>query len=71
MTPLCRTHPYPITENRSKRSPLKTRKAAKQALTDHKKGKSIGFTRRSSLKSMGILPRSNGCYELGPKYRTL
>ncbi len=33
-----------------------------------KKGKSIGFTGRSSLKAKGILPRSNGRYILGPKY---
>ena len=51
-----------------KKSPFRTLKRAKDALRSYKNGKSIGFTARSSLKSMGILPRSSGCYELGQKY---
>ena len=31
--------------------------------------KSIGFTARSSLKSMGRIPRASGNYVLGKKYR--
>lgn len=53
---------------RVSRSPFKTLKRAKQTLKSYKAGKSIGFTATSSLKAMGILPRSNGCYKLGPKY---
>ena len=37
-------------------------------LRRYKKGISIGFTGRSSLKAKGMLPRSNGTYKLGPKY---
>jgi hypothetical protein len=33
-----------------------------------KRGESIGFTERASLKAKGLLPRSNGRYVLGPKY---
>ena len=48
------------------RSPFKTLKAARKA--EKSKG-SIGFTATSSLKAMGRLRRSNGCYKLGPKYK--
>ena len=41
---------------------------AMTAGNDEVKGKSIGFTRKASLKSMGLIPRSNGCYVLGNKY---
>lgn len=47
------------------KSPFKTLKAAKKAAASKKP---IGFTATSSLKAMGRLPRSNGCYKLGPKY---
>jgi hypothetical protein len=40
----------------------------RQMLKRYKAGKSIGFTGRASLKAKGLLPRSNGCYVLGPKY---
>ena len=50
------------------KSPFKTLKRAKNAEKDYYKGKSIGFTARSSLKSMGRIKRSSGCYELGSKY---
>jgi len=43
-------------------------KRAKNAFNKFKSGKSIGFTATSSLKSMGIIPRSSGCYEIGNKY---
>jgi hypothetical protein len=43
---------------------------AKNLLTlrRYKRGNSIGFTARSSLKAKGILPRSSGKYVLGPRY---
>ena len=34
-----------------------------------KKGKSIGFTMRSSLKAKGLIPRANGTKRVSPKYR--
>lgn len=35
-----------------------------------KKGKSIGFTMRSSLKAKGLIPRANGTKRVSNKYRT-
>jgi hypothetical protein len=35
-----------------------------------RRGASIGFTMRSSLKAKGLIPRSNGTYKVSPKYRT-
>jgi hypothetical protein len=61
--------PYPFVESRVKRSPFKTMNRARQTLKAYKAKKSIGFTARSSLKSMGILPRASGTYELGSKYK--
>lgn len=61
----CKKTPYPFATRRVKRSPFQN---AKKTLRAHRAGKSIGFTARSSLKSMGILPRSSGCYQLGQKY---
>jgi hypothetical protein len=52
-----------------KRSPFKTLKRAKAAERSFYQGKEIGFTARSSLKSMGRIKRASGCYELGSKYR--
>ena len=34
-----------------------------------KKGKSIGFTMRSSLKAKGLIPRANGTKRVSRKYR--
>ena len=34
-----------------------------------KRGESIGFTMRSSLKAKGLIPRANGTYKVSPKYR--
>jgi hypothetical protein len=64
----CKKSPYPISETRVRKSPFKKMAATMKARANFKKGKSIGFTRRASLKSMGLLPRSDGCYVLGNKY---
>lgn len=44
----------------------------KQLLRDYKRGKSIGFTAKASLKAKGMIPRTSskyrGKYVLGPKY---
>ena len=65
----CRRTPYPIRAKSVKRSPLRTTVRVRKAERDFRAGRSIGFTARSSLKSMGRIPRSNGCYVLGNKYR--
>jgi hypothetical protein len=57
----CRKRPYPWKKAALARSPFRTRRGV------HTRG----FTARSSLKSMGILPRANGCYVIGDKYRNL
>lgn len=41
----------------------------KEYLKKWKRGESIGFTMRSSLKAKGLIPRSNGTYKVSPKYR--
>jgi hypothetical protein len=38
-------------------------------LNKWKKGKSIGFTMKSSLKAKGLIPRSNGTYKVSNKYK--
>lgn len=44
---------------------------AKQKERDYNSGKNIGFSYTSSLKSMGRIPRSNGEYVLGAKYKNV
>lgn len=61
--------PYPITEQRIQKSPFRTIEAVKKYLALYKSGRPIGFTRVSSLKSLGLIPRSDGRYMLGIKYR--
>jgi hypothetical protein len=56
---------------RVSKSPFRTLQRAKEAERSYKQGKSIGFTARSSLKSMGRIPRATGSYELGDKYKNL
>jgi len=62
----CRKTKYAYTKKVSK-SPFKTLKKAKTAEKAYYSGK-LGFTAKSSLKSMGRVKRSSGCYVLGPKY---
>jgi hypothetical protein len=38
-------------------------------LTKWKRGESIGFTMRSSLKAKGLIPRANGKKRVSAKYR--
>ena len=52
------------------RSPFRTLERAKKAERDFWAKKPIGFTARSSLKSMGRIPRASGNYILGKKYKT-
>ena len=40
-----------------------------KALRKWKRGESIGFTMRSSLKAKGLIPRANGTLRVSDKYR--
>jgi hypothetical protein len=60
---------YPVSKPRVMKSPFKSPQKVKEALQKHKKGQSIGFTYISSLKAMGLLPRSDGQYEISKKYK--
>jgi hypothetical protein len=44
-------------------------KRNRKYLRNYKKGKSIGFTMRSSLKAKGLIPRKNGTRRVSKKYR--
>jgi hypothetical protein len=64
--------PFSIEIERIKISPFKDLNSVKNTLKKWKKNKkSIGFTFKSSLKSMGLIPRTSGKYELGNKYNIL
>lgn len=60
--------PYPITKENAEKSPMKTIQQVKQTLYKYHNGIPIGFSRTSSLKSMGLIPRQDGQYKLGDKY---
>ena len=60
--------PYPLTPARVAKSPFKTVARTRKALKAYKAKKPVGFTARSSLTSMGLVPRANGTYRLGKKY---
>jgi hypothetical protein len=60
--------PYPIVAARVAKSPFKNMARTRKALAAYKAKKPVGFTARSSLKSMGLVPRTNGTYRLGKKY---
>jgi hypothetical protein len=64
----CKRKPYPWNSRKVSRSPFRKLKTARNAYNRWSKKQPIGFTATSSLKSMGKIPRSSGCYELGAKY---
>ena len=66
----CKRTPYRLDSRRVAHSPFRTVSRAKKTLKNYVRGKAVGFTARSSLKSMGLVPRSSACYELGYKYRS-
>lgn len=72
MIEFIRTKPFPIRKDFVAISPFRGNMALlKKTLQDYKKGETqIGFTWISSMKSMGLIPRSHGKYELGQKYKT-
>jgi hypothetical protein len=67
----CKKTPYAWKSSSIKKSPFRKLERAKDAERQYKAGKSIGFTAISSLKSLGRIPRSDGCYALGAKYSAL
>lgn len=67
----CKKTPYAWKSSSIKKSPFRKLERAKDAERQYKAGKSIGFTAISSLKSLGRIPRSDGCYVLGSKYSAL
>jgi len=65
-----------VTKNKTKkggcgcnRGGYRATKKDKKYLLLWKKGKSIGFTMRSSLKAKGLIPRANGTRRVSNKYR--
>lgn len=60
---------YPIVLERVLRSPFSSVEKVKETLVKYKKGESIGFTYLASLRSMGLVPRSDGTFRLGAKYQ--
>ena len=62
--------PYPMKESKARKSPMKTMVEVKRVLNDYESGVKIGFSRAASLKSMGLIPRSDGKYRLGEKYKS-
>ena len=67
----CKKTPYAWKSSAIKKSPFRKLEQAKDAERQYKAGKSIGFNAISSLKSLGRIPRSDGCYVLGAKYSAL
>ena len=66
-----RTTPFPYRKEWIRASPFKTKERVIQAENKYKKGISIGFTALASLRSMGRIPRTNGMYLVGDKYKNL
>lgn len=63
--------PFPVSAARAAQSPMKTVARVRDVLRRYRRGESVGFTYVSSLKSMGLVPRAHGRYELGAKYRKI
>lgn len=64
----CKLKKFKWDTRKVKKSPFGNMKRAKKTEKNFFARKSIGFTATSSLKAMGRIPRSDGCYRLGPKY---
>lgn len=63
-----RTKPFALSSRRVKLSPFRSEASVKNTLKAHRSGRKIGFTQKSSLRSMGLIKRKDGKYALGPKY---
>jgi hypothetical protein len=70
MSSCIRSKPFSVKRKFVEISPFRgNMQLLKEKLEDyHKGGKQIGFTWVSSMKSMGLIPRSDGTYRLGEKY---
>jgi hypothetical protein len=68
---LCKTKPFKQSNLAAQRSPFKSLNSVRKSLKKYKQKKPIGFTPTSSLRSMGLIPRSSGCYEVGNKYKNI
>ena len=68
---LCRKIPFKESNNAAKRSPFRSINSVRKSLKKYKEKKPIGFTPTSSLRSMGLIPRSSGCFEVGDKYKNI
>lgn len=67
---VCKKRPYGLNTRKISKSPFRgNMNRVRNTLRAYKARKQIGFTAISSLKSMGLLPRSSGCFILGNKYR--
>jgi hypothetical protein len=66
---VCHKVPFALNKKKVAKSPMKTLILVLSTEKKFRKGQPIGFTFVSSLKSMGRIPRANGCYTLGNKYR--
>ena len=60
--------PYALTSSRVTKIPFSSVDSVKKALGKYKRKEKIGFTQMSSLRSMGLIKRSDGSYKLGDKY---
>ena len=64
---------FPINVKMIAKSPFKGNEGLVKKKIEQYKNKltrmKVGFTFRSSLKSMGLIPRDNGMYIIGEKYR--
>ncbi len=63
-----RSKPFALSSRRVKLSPFRSEASVKKSLKAHRAGRKIGFTQKSSLRSMGLIKRKNGKYVLGSKY---
>lgn len=72
-----RATPFPVTAARVKLSPFSRKRGrtpgesmrlVREKLKALERGEPIGFTYKASLKSMGLVPRSSGKFQLGAKY---
>jgi len=63
-----RSKPFALSSRRVKLSPFRSGASVRKTLKAHRAGRKIGFTQKSSLRSMGLIKRKNGKYILGSKY---
>jgi len=63
-----RNKPFSLNKKRISKSPMKTIEKVKEVLKKYYNNENIGFTYISCLKSLGLIPRSDGFYKLGEKY---